>query len=65
MAIETAPTTSVPSAQPIPISMLLSVEDWRKYLELQELVLRTQLNWVREQLGKNPKRCPKCGEVMR
>jgi hypothetical protein len=34
-------------------------------LLMRERVLTTELNWVREQLGKNPKRCENCGEPLR
>ncbi len=35
------------------------------FLQMRERVLRTELNWVLAQLGKNPKRCLHCGELVR
>jgi hypothetical protein len=35
--------------------------DIKAYAEMQLLVLTTQINYWRKQLGMNPKRCPHCG----
>ena len=40
-------------------------DNWRTYLELRLRVLMTELNWVRLQLGENPRRCPHCGEMLK
>lgn len=34
------------------------------YWEMQERILQTELNWVRRKLGKDLKRCAKCGEIL-
>jgi hypothetical protein len=39
--------------------------NWRTFLEMRLRVLQTELNWIREQLGYNPKRCPHCGELIK
>lgn len=38
---------------------------WRKYLLMREQTLTTELNEVKRLLGKNPKRCQNCGELMK
>ena len=45
---------------PSPI-MSLPAFDLKAYAEMQLLVLTTQINYWRKQLGQNPKRCPHCG----
>ena len=35
----------------------------RQYLELRLRALMTEVNWIRAQLGKNPKRCHNCGAL--
>lgn len=32
-----------------------------EYFHLRVRELQTELNWIRKQLGYNPKRCPNCG----
>lgn len=34
-------------------------------LQNQLRVLMTRINWIREQLGENPKRCARCGELLK
>jgi hypothetical protein len=37
----------------------------RADLQNQLRVLMTRINWIREQLGENPKRCAHCGELLK
>lgn len=49
----------------IPIETEWTRAAFMELLRLREMVLATELNRVRELLGKNPKVCPHCGGVIK
>ena len=46
-------------------SDIIGAIDMKGFAEMQVMVLTTQLNFWRKQLGYNPKRCPHCGKTLK